>query len=121
MNAARKDGRIRCLVSIAGASSAEEADGLGIPCLFLTGTADLVVVSSLWCRPSYEAVSGRAVYASLKGAVHTTCMTQPRKVSGYALAWFDAYLNGDAGAREVFTAGGKLSNDPAWRDFAEKN
>ncbi len=121
VNAAQADGRIRCVVSIAGSSYVDEARGLRTPCLFLTGTNDLIVLSSQWCEPAYDAVGGRAAYASLKGAVHTTCMTHPERVSGYVLNWFDAYLKNDAEAKKAFTDGGKLANDPAWRDFANKN
>ena len=121
VNAAQADSRIRCVVSIAGASNADEAGGLKTPILFLTGTSDFVVVSSQWCKPSYDAVSGRAAYASLKGGIHTTCMTAPKKVSGYTLDWFNAYLRNDANAKTVFTEGGKLSTDTAWQDFQCKN
>lgn len=121
VNAAQKDSRIKCIVSIAGASSKEEASGLKAPALFLTGTADMVVVSSQWCKPSYDASAGRAVYASLKGGVHTTCMTNPDKVSGYVVSWFDAYLKNDSAAKAKFQNGGALSKDSAWQDFASKN
>lgn len=121
VNAAQKDSRIKCIVSIAGASSADEARGLSTPSLFLTGTSDMVVVSSQWCKPSYDVVTGRAVYASLKGGVHTTCMTNPEKVSEYIISWFDAYLKGDSTAKAKFANGGKLSTDSAWTDFAAKN
>lgn len=121
VNAAQKDSRIKCIVSIAGASSADEANGLKIPALFLTGTSDMVVVSSQWCKPSYDAAAGRAVYASLKGGVHTTCMTNPEKVSGYVVSWFDAYLKNDSTAKAKFQNGGALSKDSAWQDFASKN
>lgn len=120
VNAAQADTRIRCVVSIAGASNADEARGLAVPCLFLTGTHDLIVVSSLWCKPSYDAVAGRAAYASLKSGVHTTCMISPQKVSGYAIDWFDAYLKNDPNAKKVFEDGGKLANDSAWKDFQNK-
>lgn len=121
VNAAQKDSRIKCIVSIAGASSKEEASGLKTPALFLTGTADMVVVSSQWCKPSYDASAGRAVYASLKGGVHTTCMSNPEKVSGYVVSWFDAYLKNDSAAKAKFQNGGALSKDSAWQDFASKN
>lgn len=121
VNAAQKDGRIKCIVSIAGASSKDEAKGLKASALYLTGTADMVVVSSQWCKPSYEVSDGRAVYASLKGGVHTTCMTNPEKVSGYAVSWFDAYLKNDSAAKAKFQNGGELSKDSAWQDFASKN
>lgn len=121
VNAAQNDSRIKCIVSIAGASSAEEANGLKTPALFLTGTADMVVVSSQWCKPSYDAVSGKAVYASLKGGVHTTCMTNPERISEYVISWFDANLKEENTARAKFVNGGKLSTDSAWQDFACKN
>lgn len=121
VNAAQQDRRIKCIVSIAGASSKEEAKGLKASALYLTGTADMVVVSSQWCKPSYDVSEGRAVYASLKGGVHTTCMTNPEKVSGYAVSWFDAYLKNDSAAKAKFQNGGELSKDSAWQDFASKN
>lgn len=120
-NAAKADGRVRCLVSIAGSPFVEEARGVRVPSLILTGTSDLIVVSSQWCKPSFDAVEGRAVYASLKGAVHTTCMTHPEKVSGYVLSWFDACLKHDAKAKQVFQDGGRLACDEAWQDFQSKN
>lgn len=121
VNAAQKDGRIKCIVSIAGASSKDEAKGIKASALYLTGTADMVVVSSQWCKPSYDASEGRAVYASLKGGVHTTCMANPDKVSGYTVSWFDAYLKNDSAAKAKFQNGGELSKNSAWQDFASKN
>ena len=121
VNAAQADTRIKCIVSIAGASSAEEANGLKAPTLYLTGTSDMIVVSSQWVKPSYDVTAGRAVYASLKGAAHTVCMTNPEKLSGYCISWFDAYLKNDSSAKAVFADGGKLANDPDWQDFASKN
>lgn len=121
VNAAQADSRIKCIVSIAGASSAEEANGLKAPTLYLTGTSDMIVVSSQWVKPSYNASAGRAVYASLKGAAHTVCMTNPEKLSGYSISWFDAYLKNDSEAMAVFASGGKLSRDSNWQDFASKN
>lgn len=121
VNAAQADSRIKCIVSIAGASSKEEATGLSAPALYLTGTSDMIVVSSQWVKPSYDASAGRAVYASLKGGVHTTCMTNPEKVSGYAISWFDAYLKGDSNAKDIFASGGKLATDSDWQDFQSKN
>ena len=120
-NAAKADGRVRCLVSIAGSPYVEEARGVRVPSLILTGTNDLIVLSSQWCKPSYDAVEGRAVYASLKGAVHTTCMTHSEKVSGYVLSWFDACLKHDAKAKKVFADGGGLACDAAWQDYQSKN
>ena len=111
VNAAQEDSRIRCVLSIAGASSADEARGLNTPIFFMTGTADAIVLSSMWVEPSYDTATGRAVYASLTGGVHTTCMTNPTQISGYAVEWFDAYLKNDSAARNTFAAGGALAND----------
>ena len=123
INAAQKDSRIRCIVSIAGSSYTDEVKGLTTPCLFLTGTSDMVVVSSQWCKPAYNEAIGRAAYASLKGGVHTTCtnLGSPQKISGYTLDWFDAYLKNDDNAKQVFYNGGKLATDSAWQDFQNKN
>ncbi|MCR4563345.1 MAG: alpha/beta hydrolase [Clostridiales bacterium] len=117
VNAAQRDSRIRALVSIAGASTADEARGIGIPCLFLTATNDNIVKSSDWCLPSYNAVAGRAAYASLKGGNHLSF----NSMSGYTIDWFNAYLKNDANAKAVFSDSGKLANDGAWQDFKNKN
>jgi dienelactone hydrolase len=117
INAAQNDSRIRAVVSIAGASTADESSGLKTPCLFLTATNDNIVKSESWCLPSYNAVSGRAAYASLKGGNHLSF----NSMSGYAIDWFNAYLKNDSTAKAVFTDGGKLANDSAWQDFKNKN
>lgn len=117
INAAKKDSRIRAVVSIAGASSADEADGIKVPCLFLTATNDNIVRSGEWCLPSYNAVDGRAAYASLKGGNHLSF----NSMSGYTIDWFNAYLKNDSNAKAVFTDGGKLSCDSNWQDFKNKN
>ena len=117
INAAQKDSRIRAVVSIAGASTADEAKGIKIPCLFLTATNDNIVKSGDWCLPSYNAVAGRAVYASLVGGNHLSF----NNMSGYAIDWFNAYLKNDANAKAVFADGGKLSTDSLWQDYKEKN
>ena len=121
INAAQKDSRLRCVVSIAGASNADEARGLSVPCFFITGTKDNVVVSSQWCQPSYDAVSGRAAYASLKDGTHLSFSTHTDQIAGYSLDWFNAYLKNDDNAKAVFYDGGKLANDSAWQDFQNKN
>lgn len=121
VNAAQADSRIKCIVSIAGSPFDYEAEGLKAPVLYLTGTADMVVVSSQWVKPAYDLAAGRAVYASLKGGVHTTCMTNPEKLSDYCISWFDAYLKNDSKAMAVFADGGKLATDSNWQDFASKN
>ncbi len=121
INAAQKDSRIRCVVSIAGASNADESRGLAVPCFFITGTNDHVVESSQWCLPSYEAVSGRAAYASLDGGTHLSFANNTNQIADYTLAWFDAYLKNDDSAKAVFYDGGKLVNDSAWQDFRNKN
>lgn len=121
VNAANSDPRIKALVSVAGSSFKSEVKGLTTPALFLTGTADLMVLSSLWVKPAYNTAEGPAAYASMKLALHTTCWFKPEAIAEYSAAWFDAYLNGNAAARAVFAPGGKLASDSAWTDFASKN
>ena len=118
--AANADRRITCVLSIAGSNFPSEAEGLRTPVFFMTGTADAVVASAMWVKPAYDAVDGTAVYASLKGGVHTTCMTSPDKIAGYAVDWFDAYLKGDRTKAAVFAASGALARDDDWQDFARK-
>lgn len=120
VNAAAADGRISCVLSIAGSSFKSEAKKLGCPAFFMTGSADMVVLSSMWVKPAYEAVAGSAVYASLKGGIHTTCIITPQKISPYVIAWLDANLKCSAAAAEVFAPGGVLSCDSAWKGFACK-
>lgn len=120
VNAAAADGRISCVLSIAGSSFKSEAKKLGCPAFFMTGSADMVVLSSMWVKPAYDAVQGSAVYASLKGGIHTTCIISPEKISPYAIAWLDAKLKGSASAAAVFAPGGALSADSAWKGFACK-
>ncbi len=120
VNAAAADSRIVCVLSIAGSSYTSEAKACSTPVFFMTGTADLVVASSLWVKPAYNAVQGSAVYASLRSGVHTTCITNSSKLSGYAVEWFNAWLKDDAAAMAVFASGGTLSKDSAWTGFACK-
>lgn len=117
VNAGAADDRIKCVLSIAGSNFKDEAAKLGKPVFFMTGTLDLMVLSSMWVKPAYEAVTGEAVYASLKWGVHTTCIFTPDKVSSYAVSWLDANLKDDAAAEAVFAPGGALSQDGNWTDF----
>ena len=121
VNAAQRDDRIGCVVSIAGSNVKGEADGLKTPTFFITGTADLVVLSSLWVKPAYKKARGPAVYASIKGGIHTTSMIAPDYVQKYTVKWLDAVLNGDEDALAAFTVGGELSRDKAWKDYTSKN
>lgn len=120
LNAAAADSRISCVLSIAGSSFKSEAKGVSCPAFFMTGTADLMVLSSLWVKPAYEAVQGRAVYASLKNGVHTTCIFSHEKISGYAIAWLDANLKDNEASAAIFSPNGALANDKAWKSFACK-
>ena len=120
VNAAAADSRISCVLSIAGSSFKNEAKGVTCPAFFMTGTADLMVLSSVWVKPAYEAVQGSAVYASLKGGIHTTCIINHEQISGYAIAWLDANLKGSDEAAAAFAPNGALANDKAWKGFACK-
>ena len=121
VNAAAADERIRCIVSIAGSSYSSEASKLSTPALFLTGTADMIVLSSLWVKPAYNKAKGPAVYASLNGGVHTSCVLDADAYIDYCASWFDAWLGDNAEAMAQFKSGGKLSKDSAWKDYASKN
>ncbi len=120
VNAAAKDTRIDCVLSLAGSNYQEEAKLLKAPTLFIAGTSDMIVDAGMWIKPAYEVCQGEAVYASLKGATHTRCCTNPADYSGYAVLWFDAWLKNDKSAMSTFKAGGALSQDTAWQDFACK-
>lgn len=121
VNAAVADSRIKAVVSIAGSNFTSEVKGLKTPTFFVTGTADLMVLSSLWVKPAYNKAEGPAAYASLRYAIHTTCWFKPEAIAEYSAAWFDAYLKADAEAMSVFYPDGALSKDTAWTDFTCKN
>ena len=121
VNAAAADPRIRCAVSIAGSPLSSESKKLSAPTLFLTATADLIVLSSMWVKPAFQNCAGPAAYASLKGGIHTSCMLKPDLYAGYCVQWFRAWLDGDDAALAVFRPGGALSADAQWKDFASKN
>lgn len=120
VNAAAADSRIDCVVSFAGSNYVEEAEKLSTPTFFIGGSADMIVLAKQWVVPAYENCKGPAVYACKTNAVHTRCCTNPTEYSGYALAWFDAWLKNDTNALNKFKDGGKLSQDSAWQDFACK-
>ena len=120
VNAAVKDSRIDCVLSLAGSNFLEEAEPLSTPAFFMTGTKDMIVSSSKWVKPAYDVSKGPAVYASLINGIHTTCCSDPGKYSNYIIKWFDIYLKGDNNAKAIFRNGGELSQDSAWTDFACK-
>lgn len=121
VNAAAADSRIDCVLSLAGSNYTYEAAALSTPVFFVTGTLDLIVPSAQWVKPAYNKCTGPAVYASLKGAVHTTCCTSPDSYTEYAVSWFDAYLKNDSSAKAKFVSGGKLSKDKKWTGYVSKN
>ena len=120
VNACAKDSRIKCILSIAGASNEKEAGGVTCPAFYMTGSADLIVFAPMWVKPSYQASKGPAVYACLKMAPHTTCMIVPDKIGSYGELWFDLFLKGESDLLAVFVPGGQLSMDKNWKDFASK-
>lgn len=111
INAAKMDGRILACVSIAGSNTSEERNDITCPTLYLTGTMDAVVASPLWVKPTYKASNGPAVYASLKGGIHTSCILKPDSYARYIGLWFNGWLNDDTGALNAFQEGGELYND----------
>lgn len=117
VNAAVKDSRIKCVVSIAGSNYLEEAEPNATPTLFIAGGKDMIVSPSQWIQPAYDVAKGPAVYASLNGAIHTTCCTNPEKYSSYILNWCNAWLKGDSKALNTFKNNGTLASDSNWSDF----
>ncbi len=121
VNAAVADSRIDCVFSIAGSNFKDEAVKLTTPTFFATGSLDSIVMPAMWVKPAYQACQGTAVYVSLKGGIHTTCVVTPSKYSGYMVDWFDTYLKGDTEAKAVFMPGGALLKDSNWGKYASKN
>lgn len=121
VNAAAADSRFRCAISIAGSPFTSEAKKLSAPTLFLTGTADLVVMSAMWVKPAYKSCTGPAVYVSLKNGIHTSCMLRAGSYADYCVLWLRAWMDGDGAALNAFRPGGALASDRAWKDFTAKN
>ncbi len=117
VNAAVKDSRIKCVVSIAGSNYLEEAELNSTPTFFIAGGSDMIVSPSQWIQPAYDVAKGPAVYASLNKAIHTTCCTTPEKYSSYILDWCDAWLKNDKSALNTFKSNGTLASDSNWSDF----
>lgn len=117
VNAAAKDSRFDCVLSLAGSNYSEEAEKLSTPALFLAGTRDMIVDANRWVKPAYEVAKGPAVYASLVNGIHTSCCNDPETYSVYAIEWFNIWLKNDSAAKATFKNGGALSNDSAWTDF----
>lgn len=117
VNAAVKDSRIKCVVSLAGSNYLEEAEPNSAPTLFIAGEKDMIVSPSQWIQPAYDVAKGPAVYASLNGAIHTTCCTTPEKYSSYIINWCNAWLKGDSKALNTFKNNGTLASDSSWSDF----
>ncbi len=117
VNAAVKDSRIKCVVSLAGSNYLEEAEPNSTPTLFIAGGKDMIVSPSQWIQPAYDVAKGPAVYASLNGAIHTTCCTDPTKYTTYILDWCDAWLKDNSKALNTFKSNGTLASDNSWSDF----
>ena len=117
VNAGAMDDRILCVLSLAGSNYVEEAEKLSKPVLFMAGTKDKVVDANKWLVTAYNAVKGPAVYASLNGAIHTTCCSNPTAYSRYAISWFNAWFYNDNNHKDMFTDGGELSTDSNWSGF----
>ena len=117
VNAAVKDSRIKCVVSVAGSNYLEEAEPNSAPTFFIAGEKDMIVSPSQWIQPAYDVAKGPAVYASLNGAIHTTCCTTPEKYSSYIINWCNAWLKGDSKALNIFKNNGTLASDSSWSDF----
>ena len=117
VNAGAMDDRINCVISLAGSNYVEEAEKLSKPVLFMAGTKDKVVDADRWLVTAYNAVKGPAVYASLNGAIHTTCCSNPTAYSRYIISWFNGWFYNDNNYKDMFKDGGELSQDSAWTGF----
>ena len=117
VNAAVADERIDCVLSIAGSNYKEEAEKLSTPTFFVAGEMDFIVFAPQWINTAYNACTGTAVYATLKKAIHTSCIFKPELYSDYATEWFDGWLKNDDEAMNLFENGGALSTDSMWKDF----
>lgn len=117
VNAGAIDSRITCVLSLAGSNFVEEAEKLSKPVLFMAGSKDKVVDPQKWIITAFDAVKGPAVYASLNGAIHTTCCSNPTAYSSYAINWFNAWFYNDGNLKSMFTDGGALANDANWSGF----
>lgn len=117
VNAGAMDSRITCVLSLAGSSYTEEAAKLSKPVLFMAGTKDKIVDADRWLVTAYNSVSGPAVYASLNGAIHTTCCSNPTAYSRYIISWFNGWFYNDNNYKDMFKDGGELSQDSAWTGF----
>lgn len=117
VNAAVKDSRIKCVVSLAGSNYLEEAQPNSTPTFFIAGEKDMIVSPSKWIQPAYDVAKGPAVYASLNGAIHTTCCSNPEKYTSYILSWCNTWLKNDANALYTFSSSGTLASDSSWSDF----
>ncbi len=120
VNAAVKDSRIKCVVSVAGSNYLEEAEPNSTPTLFIAGEKDMIVSPSKWIQPAYDVAKGPAVYASLNGAIHTTCCTNPEKYTSYILDWCNAWLKGNTKSLNTFKSNGTLASDSNWSNFQSK-
>ena len=117
VNAGAMDDRINCVISLAGSNYVEEAEKLSKPVLFMAGTKDKVVDADRWLVTAYNAVKGPAVYASLNGAIHTTCCSNPTAYSRYIISWFNGWFYNDNNHKDMFKDGGELSTDSNWSGF----
>jgi predicted dienelactone hydrolase len=120
VNAGASDSRITCVLSLAGSNFVEEAEKLSKPVLFMAGSKDKVVDPQKWIVTAFDAVKGPAVYASLNGAIHTTCCSNPTAYSNYAINWFNAWFYNDGNLKSIFTDGGAFSQDSAWSGYMSK-
>lgn len=120
VNAASADNRFDCVISFAGSNYTEEAEKLKAPALFLAGTKDMIVDANRWVKPAFEVCKGPAVYASLVNGIHTSCCSNPKTYTNYAIKWCNYWLKNDTSAKSAFVNGGELSKDSAWTEFSCK-
>ncbi len=81
----------------------------------------LVVLSSLLVKPTYNAAVGPAAYASLRGGIHTSIISNYVSIVYYTSKWMDAYLNDNNDSRAIFMDGGQLFSDSSWKEVQSKS
>lgn len=121
MNAAAKDNRITCVISLAGNSTADMAEQLTVPILYFAGENDMNVPAEKYVLASYEATNAPAVYACLADTGHFAPWYAPDLYINYSVQWFNLYLKGETSNLAVFTENGTLANDETVLTYDSRN
>ena len=123
VNACASTDKIKCIVSLAGCSTADEVDAMqtDVPTLFFGGQYDINVPKDKYCVTSFNEINGPAVYVYCTNVEHFACWYLPDLYTGYAVDWLDIYLKGDTSKLSIFQDGGQLSQDDNYAGYMCKN